>query len=83
MIVLPRSEGPIRDFPEMTPDELESEWRKAKEFFDQALVQKTEAARIYVAAATRLNTLDRLVKRAEQRAALARREAAKLVLQTA
>jgi hypothetical protein len=83
MIVLPRRDVPTRDFPDMTPDELESEWRKAKECFDQALVQKIETDRIYLAAATRLNTLDRVVKKVEQRAIFAEREAAKHIFQTA
>ena len=81
--MLPRKDVPTRDFPDMMPDELESEWRKAKECFDQALVQKIETDRIYLAAATRLNTLDRVVKRVEQRAIFARREAAKDLVRTA
>ena len=83
MIILPKSEGPTGDLPDMTNDELKSEWYKAKGSFDQALVQKTETDRIYVAAATRLNTLDRLVKKVEQRAAIARRAAAKFLFRKA
>ncbi|HEX8230765.1 MAG TPA: hypothetical protein VF826_15825 [Chloroflexia bacterium] len=67
----------------MTRDELASEWRKARVSFDQALAEKTEADRIYLAAAVRLNTLDRLVKQVEQRAAVAKRAAAKALTQTA
>jgi hypothetical protein len=78
MIVLTKKgEVSTRDFPNMTGSELESEARNARECFDQALVQKTETDRIYVAAATRLNTVDRLVKKVEQRVALARRAAAR------
>ena len=83
MHTMPRREIAAGDFPEMTRDELASEWRNAKECFDQALVQKTETDRIYVAAATRLNTLDRLVKQVEQRAAVAKRAAAKALFLTA
>ncbi len=83
MIALTKREVPTGDFHDMTRDELESEWRKAQECFDQVLVQKTETDRIYVAAATRLNTLDRLVKKVEQRAVVAKREAAKSLLRTA
>ncbi len=83
MITLQKREAPTVADPDMTPDELESEWRKAKERFDQALAQKIETDRIYVAAATGLNTLDRLVKKTEHRAAAARREAAKSLFRTA
>jgi hypothetical protein len=84
MIVLTRkSEVPTRDFPDMTRNELESERSRAKECFDEALVQKTETDRIYVAAATRLNRVDRMVKKVEQRVALARRTAAKYPFLTA
>jgi hypothetical protein len=82
MITLPKREVPTEDVPDMTRDELESEWRKAKECFDQALVQKTEADRAYVAAANTLNALDRLVKKVEQRAVVAKRAAAKSLFQT-
>jgi hypothetical protein len=84
MIVLTKKgEVPIRDFPNMTRNELESESRDAKECFDQALVQKIETDRIYVAAATRLNTVDRLMKKVEQRVALAKRTAARYSFRTA
>jgi hypothetical protein len=83
MMTLQKREAPTGDIPDMTHDELDSEWRKAKACFDQALIQKTEADRSYVAAAIRLNTLDRLVKKVEQRAAVARREAAKSLVRTA
>ncbi len=83
MITLLKREIPVRDDIGMTRDELESEWIKAKECFDQALAQKTEADRIYIAAATQLNTLDRLVKKVEQRAAGVRRQAAKSLSQRA
>ncbi len=83
MIVLTKkSEVPTRDFPAMTRNELETESRDAKECFDQALIQKTETDRIYVAAAIRLNTVVRLVKKVEQRVALARRAAAKYSFRT-
>jgi hypothetical protein len=77
MKILLKREVPTRDFPDMTRDELESEWDKTKECFDQALVQKIETDRIYVAAANKLNILERLVKKVDQRAALERRAAAK------
>ena len=80
MITMTKREIPTRDFPDMTTDELESEWLVAKGCFDRARAQKIETDRLYLAAATRLNTLDRLVKKAEQRAALDRRAAAKSLL---
>jgi hypothetical protein len=82
MIFLPRREVTIGDFPDMNRDELDIEWRKAKVSFDQALAQKTETDSIYIAAANRLNTFDRVVKKVEQRAAANRREAAKSLLRT-
>ena len=84
MITSPvRSEAPGGDFPDMTGAELDRKYRDAKECFDQALAEKNRADRIYVAAATRLNTLDRMVKKVEQRAAANRRAAARVRLQTA
>jgi hypothetical protein len=83
MITLPKREASSGDLPEMTRAELDSEWRKAKACFDQALAQKTETDRQYVAAATKLNTLDRMVKKVEQRAAVDRRAAAKFLFRTA
>lgn len=83
MITLLKKEVPTRDIPDMTREELDSEWREAKACFDQALAEKTETDRIYVAAATRLNTLDRLVKKVEQRAAVEKRAAAKFLFRTA
>jgi hypothetical protein len=67
----------------MNRDELETEQCEARECFDRALVQKIETDRIYVSAATKLNTLDRLVKKIEQRAAVDRRAAVKAPLRTA
>ncbi len=67
------------DLPDMTLAELENEWLDAKECFEQALARKTETDRVYAAAAGRLNALERLVKKVEYRAVVARREAAKLL----
>ena len=83
MITLAKREIPTRGSLDMTGDELEGEWRRARACFDQALVEKTVIDRAYVVAATRLNTLDRLVKQVEQRAAAARRAAAKATDETA
>lgn len=83
MIMIPKRDVSTEDLSHMTRDELESERRKAKECFDLALVQKTGTDRIYVDAATWLNTLDRLVKKVEQRAALAKRAADRSLLQAA
>ena len=83
MMTIPRSEFATRDLPEMPPEELESEWLKAKADFDQARLQKQESDRAYVAAANRLNMLDRLAKKVEQRAALDRRAAAKFLVEAA
>ena len=78
MMVLAKKEDPRMEHPDMTRNELESQWREAKECFDEALAQKVEVDRIYVAAANRLNTLERLVKKVEKQEMLARQQAAKL-----
>ena len=83
MITLPRRKATTEAPPDMTHDELQIEWRKAKVCFDQALIEKTECDRIYVAAATWLNTLERLVKKVEQRSAVDKREAARSLLRAA
>ena len=72
-----------RDLPDMHPDELKREWRKAKECFDQARTLKQETDRNFVAAANRLNMLDRLAKKAEQRAAIESRAAARSLIEGA
>jgi hypothetical protein len=77
-----KSEAPSRDFPDMSSAELDRRYREAEESFVQARAQKTEADRIYVAAATRLNTLDRMVKKEAQREVVNRRAAAKALLRT-
>ena len=79
MIVLSRSEAMGREFPDMTRDELQIEWRTAKVSFDEALLQKTETDRIYVAAATSLNRLDRLMKKVAQREITEQREEARSI----
>lgn len=83
MIALPKKEVLMRNFAEMTSDELDSEWSEARECLDHALVKKTETDRAYVAAATRLNTVERLVRKVEKRAAVAKRAAAKSLLRSA
>jgi hypothetical protein len=83
MLTFPKIEDPAQDFPAMTRDELETKQCEAREYFDRALLQKIETDRIYVAAATRLNTLDRLVRKVQQRAAVDRRAAAKAHLRMA
>ena len=83
-MIAPAKQGILtRDIPTVTRDELASDWRNAKECFDQALAQKTEADRVYVAAATRLNTIERQVKKLEKQDAHALREAAKSLRGTA
>jgi hypothetical protein len=81
MINLTRKAVATEDIPDLTRNELESEWSKAKELFDEALAQKTEADRIYIAAANRLNLVERMVKKVEQRAVVAKRAAAKALFQ--
>ncbi len=80
MLTLTRTENTSIASPDMTQSELDSEWRTAKASFEQALAQKTETDRIYVAAANRLNTLERVIKKVEQRAAVDRRAAAKFLV---
>lgn len=77
MTVIRKNEVPVRDFPIMTRDELENEWKEAKERFAQALASKTEADEVYLAAATQLNTIERLLKKVEQQRAGTIRRAAK------
>lgn len=66
----------------MTIAELEKQWLKAKHCFEAALVHKTETDRTYVAAAGRLNAVERIVKKAQLRALVAERVAAKQAVQT-
>ena len=83
MIVFAKRDAPTGDFPTMSRDEVEIEWRKAKECFDQVLVQKTKTDLVYVAAATQLNTIERLMKKMAQRKAIAEREAARSLRRSA
>ena len=83
MMTMPRREIATRDLAVMPPAEREREWRKAKECFDKALVEKTETDRIYVAAANKLNMLDRLAKKEIQRAAITSRAAARSLIMAA
>ncbi len=80
MMTIPRSEIATRDLPDLPQAEMESEWFEAKECFEQARARKQEADREYVAAANRLNMLDRLVKKAEQRAAVTTRAEARSLI---
>jgi hypothetical protein len=76
-------QDPSEDFLDMTLNELLAEWTNAKRGFDQALIQKTETDRIFVAAANKLNALERVVKKVQRRAVVARRSEAKSLLRTA
>ncbi len=82
MVTMLKRQDPSEDFLDISYDELLVEWNTAKKRFDQALVQKTETDRIFVAAANKLNTLERLVKKVERRALVARRSAARSLLRT-
>jgi hypothetical protein len=73
MIVLAKNDIPTEGVPTVSRDELASEWRKAKEYFYEARAKKIETDHLYVAAANRLNTLERLVKKAERQAAFSKR----------
>lgn len=83
MVTMLNRQDPSNDSPDITYDELMVEWSSAKRGFDHALIQKTETDRIFVAAANKLNTLERVVKKVERRAVVARRSAAKSLLRTA
>ncbi len=83
MITMRKSEIQSTITPNITREEMENEYRKAKEVFEQALIQKSETDRIYVAAANRLNNIERLVQKVEQREANARRAAAKALYRIA
>jgi len=76
-------QDPAEHFLDMSYDELLAEWTNAKRVFDQALIQKTETDRIFVAAANKLNALERVVKKVQRRAVVARRSEAKSLLRTA
>ena len=76
-MILAKKDVSAMEAPNMSRDELESEWRKAKECFDKALAQKAEVDKLYVAAATQLNMLERLVKRVEKQDRFSRRVAAR------
>ena len=82
MLTMPRRDVATRDMPEVSVDDLDREWRTARKSFDEARARKMEVDRLYLAAATRLNTLDRMVKKVEQRLALERRAAAKSLAQS-
>ena len=83
MVTMLNRQDPSDDFLDMSYDELLAEWTNAKKRFDQALIQKTETDRIFVAAANKLNALERVVKKVQRRAVVARRSAAKSLLRTA
>jgi hypothetical protein len=83
MVTMLNRQDPSEDFLDMTLNELLAEWTNAKRGFDQALIQKTETDRIFVAAANKLNALERVVKKVQRRAVVARRSEAKSLLRTA
>lgn len=83
MVTMLNRQDPSEDFLDMTLNELLAEWTNAKRGFDQALIQKTETDRIFVAAANKLNALERVVKKVQRRAIVARRSEAKSLLRTA
>jgi hypothetical protein len=83
MVTMLNRQDPSDDFLDMSYDELLVEWTNAKKRFDQALIQKTETDRIFVAAANKLNALERVVKKVQRRAVVAGRSAAKSLLRTA
>jgi hypothetical protein len=83
MVTMISRQAPTQDFLDITYDELLVEWNTAKKSFDQVLIQKTETDRIFVAAANKLNTLERVIKKVERRAVVARRSEAKSLLRTA
>jgi hypothetical protein len=82
MVTMLKRQEPSEDFLDMTLDELLAEWTNAKKRFDQALIQKTETDRIFVAAANKLNALERVVKKVQRRAVVAQRSAAKSILRS-
>jgi hypothetical protein len=83
MVTMLNRQDPSEDFLDMTLNELLAEWTNAKRGFDQALIQKTETDRIFVASANKLNALERVVKKVQRRAVVARRSEAKSLLRTA
>lgn len=80
MITLTRNESPLQtDFSSMSRAEFDARWREVKSAFDQALTIKIETDRLYQAKANELNTLERLLKKMEKRAASTQREAARML----
>jgi hypothetical protein len=73
MIVLTNNDIVKREFPSVSRDELEDQWREAKAIYERAQAQKTEIDRIYLAAANELNRLERLMNKAKRRAMLTER----------
>lgn len=83
MLTLARTEVAQGISPNMTCAELDSELCEAKRCFEQALAQKNEIDRIYLAAANKLNMLERVKKKVEQRAAADKRAADKFLVRVA
>jgi len=73
MIVLTNKDIVKREFPTISHDELEQQWREAKAIFEQIQMQKKEIDRIHLAAANEFNKLERLLNKANRRASLAGR----------
>jgi hypothetical protein len=68
MIVLTNKDIVKREFPTISHDELEDQWREAKATFEQIQAKKKEIDRIHLAAANELNRLERLINKANRRA---------------
>lgn len=70
MIVLTNKDIVKREFPTISRNELEDQWREAKAIYEQVQAQKTEIDRIHLAAANEFNRLERLMTKANRRAML-------------
>ena len=77
MFTYTKSKLDTRGLPIMLLAELHLEQRKAQGRFDQARLRKQEADYDHVDAANELNMLDRLVEKAQRRAAVEERAAAR------
>lgn len=72
-IVLSDKDMLKREFPSMSRDELDVQWREALDAYEQARAQKTEIDRVYMAAANELNRLERLMNKMKRRDMLGQR----------
>ena len=72
-IVLSDKDMLKREFPSVSRDELDVQWRESLDTYEQARTQKAEVDRVYMAAANELNRLERLMNKMKRRDMFAQR----------